>query len=126
MTRTAHFAVDSLPPNTAIGYTRGGPGSAGDGPLRSNSGNLPGRGSSAGGGYSTAHDLMRFVQALREREIPGGTPPGIGIAGGSGGVNGVVEGDLPGGYDLIVLANLDPPIAERIVGTVRGWLGATE
>ncbi|HET7461963.1 MAG TPA: serine hydrolase domain-containing protein [Longimicrobium sp.] len=126
MTRTAHFAVDTLPPNTAIGYTRGGPGSAGDGPLRRNTQELPGRGSSAGGGYSTAHDLMRFVQALRERKIPNGPPAGIGIAGGSGGINGVVEGDLPGGYDLIVLANLDPPAAERIARTVRGWLGAAD
>lgn len=126
MTRTAHFAVDSLPANTAIGYTRGGPGSAGDEPLRRNSADLPGRGSSAGGGYSTAHDLMRFVQALRERKIPNAPPPGIGIAGGSGGINGVVEGDLPGGYDLIVLANLDPPAAERIARTVRGWLGVTD
>jgi CubicO group peptidase (beta-lactamase class C family) len=126
MTRTAHFAVDSLPANTAIGYTRGGPGSTGDGPLRSNTASLPGRGSSAGGGYSTAHDLMRFVQALRERKIAGGTPPGIGIAGGSGGVNAAVEGDLPGGYDLIVLANLDPPVAETIIRTVRGWLGVRD
>lgn len=126
MTRTAHFAVDSLPPNTAVGYTRGGPGSPGDGPLRRNTEQLPGRGSSAGGGYSTAHDLMRFVQALRERKIPGGMPAGIGIAGGSGGVNGVVEGDLPGGYDLIVLANLDPPAAERIARAVRGWLGVAD
>lgn len=126
MTHTAHFAVDSLPPNTAIGYTRGGPGSAGDEPIRRNSSELPGRGSSAGGGYSTAHDLMRFVQALREHKIAGGPPPGIGIAGGTGGVNGVVEGDLPGGYDVIVLANLDPPAAERVARTVRGWLGAAD
>jgi CubicO group peptidase (beta-lactamase class C family) len=126
MTRTAHFAVDSLPPNTAIGYTRGGPGSAGDEPLHRNAETLPGRGSSAGGGYSTAHDLMRFVQALRERRIPGGPPAGIGIAGGSPGVNAIVEGDLPGGYDLIVLTNLDPPAAERIGRIVRGWLGATD
>ena len=39
MTRTAHWAVDSLPANTAIGYTTGG----------RNSDVLPGRGSSAGG-----------------------------------------------------------------------------
>jgi D-alanyl-D-alanine carboxypeptidase len=126
MTRTAHFAVDSLPANTAIGYTRGGPGSAGDEPIHRNSETLPGRGSSAGGGYSTAHDLMRFVQALRERKVPGGPPPGIGAAGGSPGVNATVEGDLPGGYDLIVLTNLDPPAAERIARIVRGWLGAAD
>jgi CubicO group peptidase (beta-lactamase class C family) len=126
MTRTAHFAVDSLPPNTAIGYTRGGPGSAGDEPLHRNTETLPGRGSSAGGGYSTAHDLMRFVQALRDRKIPGGPPPGIGIAGGAPGMNATVDGDLPGGYDLIVLANLDPPTAERVARTVRGWLGVAD
>src|SRR5436190_4907826 len=50
MTRTAHFAVDSLPENTAIGYTESG----------RNTDLLPGRGSSAGGGYSTAHDLLRL------------------------------------------------------------------
>jgi D-alanyl-D-alanine carboxypeptidase len=124
MTRTAHFAIDSLPANTALGYTRGGPGSEAQGPLRLNTELMPGRGSSAGGGYSTAHDLMRFVQALRERKVPNAPPAGIGIAGGSPGVNGIVEGDLPGGYDLIVLANLDPPAAERIGRMVRGWLGA--
>ena len=56
--------------------------------------------------------------------MPAGPPPGIGIAGGSGGMNAVVEGDLPGGYDLIVLANLDPPSAERVARMVRAWLGS--
>jgi hypothetical protein len=50
----------------------------------------------------------------------------VGIAGGSGGVNAVVEGDLPGGYDLIVLSNLDPPSAERISGETRDWLGVRD
>jgi len=34
---------------------------------------------------------------------------GPGIAGGAPGINAVLEGDLPGGHDLVVLANLDPP-----------------
>ena len=38
-------------------------------------------------------------------------------------MNTVVEGGLPGGYDLIVLANLDPPSAERISAMTRDWLG---
>jgi hypothetical protein len=38
----------------------------------------------------------------------------------------VLEGDLPGGYDLVVLANLDPPAAERIARLVRAWLGAND
>lgn len=126
MTRTAHYAVDSLPPNTAIGYTRGEPDAPDTLPLHPNTSMLPGRGSSAGGGYSTAQDLMRFVQALRESKIPGAMPAGLGVAGGTGGVNATVEGELPGGYDLIVLSNFDPPAAERVGRLVRGWLGARD
>jgi D-alanyl-D-alanine carboxypeptidase len=123
MTRTGSFSVDSLPPNTAIGYTRGDEDAPSNTPLRPNSRDLPGRGSSAGGGYSTAQDLLRFLQALRENRIPNGLPAGLGIAGGSGGMNAIVEGGLPGGYDLIVLANLDPPAAERVARMAREWLG---
>lgn len=126
MTRTGSFARDSLPPNTAIGYTRGEEDAPMTSPLRRNSQDLPGRGSSAGGGYSTAQDLVKFVQALREHRIPSGPPPGLGIAGGAGGMNAVVEGDLPGGYDLIVLANLDPPTAERVARMTRTWLGVRD
>jgi CubicO group peptidase (beta-lactamase class C family) len=126
MRRTGHFALDSLPPNTAYGYTRGDPDAPPGAPLRRNTEMLPGRGSSAGGGYSTAGDLLRFVQALRDHRIAVGGPAGLGIAGGAPGVNAVVEGDLPGGYDLVVLANLDPPAAERIARQVRAWLGAKE
>jgi D-alanyl-D-alanine carboxypeptidase len=123
MRRTGSFVVDSLPPNTAIGYTRGDEDAPTTTPLRPNSQDLPGRGSSAGGGYSTAQDLVKFVQALREQRIPNGLPAGLGIAGGSGGMNAIVEGGLPGGYDLIVLANLDPPAAERVARMTREWLG---
>jgi len=126
MERTAHFAADSLPPDAALGYTRGGPGAPEAGPLRRNTETLPGRGSAAGGGYSTARDLLRFVQALRERRIAGGPPAGIGIGGGAPGINAVVEGDLPGGYDLVVLANLDPPAAQDVGRRVRAWLGAED
>ncbi len=126
MSRTGHFANDSLPPNTAIGYTRGGMDAPADAPLRPNTDLLPGRGSSAGGGYSTAADLLRFLKALREGRIPGGLPAGLGIAGGAPGLNATLDGDLPGGYDLIVLTNLDPPAAMRVARMVRGWLGARE
>ena len=120
MTRTAAHAPDSLPANTAIGYT-GAPGSRSP-----NTMDLPGRGSAAGGGYSTAHDLMRFVQALRETKIASGPRPGVGIAGGADGINAGIEGGLPGGYDLIVLANLDPPAANSVARTIRGWLGGRD
>ena len=126
MTRTGAFAVDSLPPNTAIGYTRGDEDAPPSAPVHPNTQDLPGRGSSAGGGYSTAGDLLKFVKALREQRIPSGPPAGVGIAGGSGGMNAVLEGDLPGGYDLVVLANLDPPAAERVSRMTRQWLGASD
>ena len=126
MRRTGHYAVDSLSPNTAIGYTRGGEDAPARAPLRRNTDLLPGRGSSAGGGYSTAGDLLRFLAALRANRILAGGPAGLGVAGGAPGLNAAVEGDLPGGYDLIVLANFDPPAAERVARLVRGWLGASD
>jgi len=124
MTRTGHWTVDSLPENTAVGYTLGDRDAPVSAPVGRNSDLLPGRGSSAGGGYSTGRDLLRFLRALRAGSIASGPPAGLGIAGGAPGINAVVEGDLPGGYDVIVLANLDPPAAQRIAGLVRRWLGA--
>jgi CubicO group peptidase (beta-lactamase class C family) len=122
MTRTAHHEMDALPPETARGYTFFDERDERGAFLQPNTDTLPGRGSAAGGGYATAHDLLRFLQALRAQRIEGGMPPGIGAAGGSPGVNAVVEGDLPGGYDLVVLANLDPPAAEDVAMRVRRWI----
>ena len=116
MTQTGSWRIDRWPANTAIGYTRGGAEGAA---LSRNTDFLPGKGSSAGGGYSTAHDLLRLLNALREGKIPAGPPPGVGIAGGAPGLNAAVEGDLRGGYDVIVLANLDPPAAERVTQLIR-------
>jgi CubicO group peptidase (beta-lactamase class C family) len=126
MTRTGSFAVDSLPPNTAIGYTRGDENAPASAPVHPNTRELPGRGSSAGGGYSTADDLLKFVKALREHRIANGPPAGLGIAGGSGGMNSDLESGLPGGYDLVVLSNLDPPAAERVARMMREWLGVAD
>lgn len=120
MSSTGHYALDSLPANTATGYTRGQDRS---GPLRRNDDLLPARGSAAGGGYSTARDLLKFFAALREQRIPGGPPAAFGGAGGATGVNAVMLGGLPGGYDLVVMANLDPPTASRIAEIVGTWMG---
>ncbi|MCZ8205791.1 serine hydrolase domain-containing protein [Gemmatimonas sp.] len=126
MTRSAHWRRDSLPAFAARGSTRGAePGVPPSAP-RSNVATLPARGSSAGGGYASAADLVRFVQALRERRLPQAPPPGIGVAGGSPGVNAIIEGDLPGGRDVIVLANVDPPAAERLAQAIRRLLGAAD
>ncbi|HET9453053.1 MAG TPA: serine hydrolase domain-containing protein [Gemmatimonadaceae bacterium] len=121
MARTAAYPVDALPPNTAIGYT-GTPGAR-----ERNTASLPGRGSAAGGGYSTPHDLVRFLQALRGGKIANGPPAGsVGIAGGAPGLNAIMEGDLPGGYDLVVMANMDPPAANQVGRAIRGWLGSPD
>jgi len=113
MMRTASWRVDSLPPNTATGYSAEG----------RNTDLLPGRGSSAGGGYSTTHDLLRLLNALREHKIENAPEAGmVGIAGGAPGLNAVMEGDLQGGYDVVVMANLSPPAAERVGRLIRDAL----
>ena len=120
MSQTGHWRVDRLPANTAFGYTRGGEDAPANAPLKRNTDLLPGKGSSAGGGYSTADDLLRLLNALRQNKVPAAPQAGmIGIAGGAPGLNAAMEGDLPGGYDVIVLANLDPPAAERVTRFIR-------
>ena len=127
MNETGSWRIDRWPANTALGYTRGGMNADPSTPLRRNTDFLPGKGSSAGGGYSTSHDLLRLLNALREHKIPSGPEAGmVGIAGGAPGLNATVDGDLPGGYDVIVLANLDPPAAERVARLIRRALGAGE
>lgn len=120
MASTDHLYKNALPANTAIGYTLGEDRA---GPLRPNTDLLPGRGSAAGGGYSTAGDLLRFFAALRAQRIPGGPPAAIGMGGGTEGVNSIMLGGLPGGYDLVVMTNLDPPAANRVAELVGGWMG---
>lgn len=83
-----------------------------------------GRGSPAGGGYSTCPDLVKFAAALREKKLKNSADPkakpGFGIAGGSPGVNGLLV--LNGDYTLAILANIDPPAAERFARTVGAMI----
>src|SRR5258706_9423176 len=134
MNDTASYAVDENVPNRAIGQTKRGP----EGPLaerHSNINTLPARGSSAGGGFSTAADLVRLSQALlADRLMPkrwtdwlfsgnldGAGKRNIGVAGGSPGVNAVLEIEPP--YTLVVLSNYDPPSAEEIARQAPKALG---
>ncbi len=117
------FERGKLPPNTATGYTRHGPsGSETPGNRLPNLDTLPGRGSSAGGGYSNLRDLLAFVQAMKQAKLstPDFQPNTLGIAGGAPGINAVVETTAK--YTVIVLSNFDPPAAERVARQIRDWL----
>jgi D-alanyl-D-alanine carboxypeptidase len=151
MDNTDSYEADVPTPNLASGYTRRGPGGASGTARRNNLYSRPARGSSGGGGYSTAEDLLKFTLALHQRKlltpeytewILTGTLParaagagntnaaqgrqgdsgGLGIGGGAPGINAVVEMDLASGYTAIVLSNYDPPSAENVGRKIRGWL----
>ena len=105
MTSTDSYTPDDITPRRATGYTR-----RGDSPgMHANIYSLPGRGSSAGGGYSTAEDMLRLAMTLKT--------DGLGIGGGAPGLNAALE--IEGGWQLIVLANYDPPAAEEVAANVR-------
>jgi D-alanyl-D-alanine carboxypeptidase len=120
MLDTDSYERDKPVPNLALGYTRRGR-SAGE--RVSNLATLPGRGSSAGGGYSTAEDLLKYVQALSLGKIflPD-IANGLGIAGGAPGINSNLEWDRRSGYVVIVLTNFDPPTAGRASRQIMSWL----
>jgi D-alanyl-D-alanine carboxypeptidase len=124
MTDTAAYDSDAVVPKRATGYTRR------DGTLRTNIHTRPQRGSSAGGGYSTVPDLLRFTRDVAKVLTPEsfnrliGNHPGVGWAGGSPGVNAVVE--MEGPYTVIVLSNYDPPAAEEVSRNLRKLMGMVE
>jgi CubicO group peptidase (beta-lactamase class C family) len=120
MSDTDSYERDKGPANLALGYThRGQPG----GERVLNHQTLPGRGSSAGGGYSTAADLLKYVRALSAGKIflPD-IANGMGIAGGAPGINSAVEWDPRRGYLVIVLTNFDPPTAGAAARQIVSWL----
>ena len=133
MTSTASLSEADAVPNRSTGYMKA------DGKWVPNTDTLPWRGTSAGGGYSTAGDLLRFAQALEagklisKASLKAATTPykedygfGFGIEGegplrsyGHGGGAPGMNGDLrifpQTGYVVISLSNLDPPAATRVV-----------
>ena len=139
MSASGWLPRDALPGDAAIGYTRegwqqererqgpakppAGPKPAAP-PRHPNSLELPAIGSSAGGSYSTARDLLAFAGALAEKRLGGperyAQQGGLGIAGGTTGANAALEADGQSGWTIIVLANLDPPAAEALARELRG------
>ncbi|HEV7508454.1 MAG TPA: serine hydrolase domain-containing protein [Thermoanaerobaculia bacterium] len=133
MTSTDSLTEAEAVPNRSVGYMKGPGGWA------PNTETLPWRGTSAGGGYSTAGDLLRFAQALEsgklisKASLAAATTPnkedygyGFGIegegplrsyghSGGAPGMNGDLRIYPQLGYVVISLSNLDPPAASRLV-----------
>lgn len=115
MRDTDSYAIDEKVPNRAAGLA-GGPGER-----RPNTGLIAARGSSAGGGYSTAADLLRFSEWLkkdRPKMIPGGW------AGGAPGTNALLEVGTE--WTVIVLSNYSPPGAEEAGRNIRRLLGQND
>jgi len=139
MTLTGSEPESEAVENRSIGYMRA-PGAGGWTP---NTDTLPYRGTSAGGGYSTVSDLMKFADALIghkllnaentdlliKGKVDSGSghmyaygfederKDGVGAVGHSGGAPGM-NGDLRiyphSGYVVAVLSNLDPPAAGQV------------
>lgn len=133
MKDTGSLPEEIAVPNRSRGYTKK------DGKLVDNAGTLPYRGSPAGGGYTTAADLIRFGNALRSGKLLSkvmlkqATSPqrpdgwyGLGFSVGGQGVtrNWGHGGGVPGmnaafrvypelDAVVVVLANLDPTAADN-------------
>lgn len=145
MKDTDFYFSDQKVPNLADGYTRTRPArivaatdrpdshdsTTSTSPWTNNLSMRPARGSSAGGGYSTASDLLSFTKALADRKLTilseeTGQPvlQSLGIGGGAPGTNAVLESDPQTGSAIIVLSNYDPPSAESPGRQIRSWLKA--
>jgi CubicO group peptidase (beta-lactamase class C family) len=125
MSNTDSFEFDKMPSNSAEGYTKRNP----TGKWTNNLSTRPARGSAAGGGYSTAEDLLKFSLSLQSRKlsVPDdfGQPQKdvmLGIAGGAPGINALLLVNGQTGYTIIVLSNYDPPSAEKTGSQIRDWL----
>jgi CubicO group peptidase (beta-lactamase class C family) len=146
MALTASEPEDQVVANRSVGYMRR-PGAEGWQP---NTDTLPYRGMAAGGGYTTVEDLLRFANALTGHRLlnaqyttllttgkvdAGGgkyaygfneqVTAGVRSSGHGGGAPGM-NGDLlihpDSGYVIAVLANMDPPAAQRISSFVANRL----
>lgn len=135
MKSSGSFDRTSGAKNMAIGYSARARGAsagvgAGAGPAPVTDRYSP-KGSPAGGGFSTAEDLWRFMNALLDEKLLDRRHTGILLGrfsesgdqkrggsiifgGGADGVNAVVAANLETRDMVIVLANRDEPTAERV------------
>jgi len=145
MTSTSSGMEDKAIPNLSVEYTKMGATHwipITDAPING--------GSSAGAGFSTVGDLLRFADALQENKLLDAqhtklmttgtviTPFGFdaygfgvqtingnqcfGHNGSSRGVSGDLEICLDSTYTVVALANVDPPAAEQVTQFIMGRL----
>ncbi|HYN85869.1 MAG TPA: serine hydrolase [Pyrinomonadaceae bacterium] len=143
MNNTDSYETDAGVRDVASGYTREGAGSKN---RVNNIYTRPAKGSPAGGGYSTAEDLLKFANALSSgkllgpaytRYVASGEEPkaggaqtvalplregGRGVAGGAPGINAALLMNFETGYTTVVMSNYDPPSATRVATRVRDIL----
>jgi D-alanyl-D-alanine carboxypeptidase len=125
MESTAHLDADLPAANVASGYTRNwDEGNHAAEPRRNNLYTRPARGSSAGGGYSTARDLFKFAMALKAGKLLG--PLGKewfsgpqAYAGGAPGINAELDMETVLGWTIVVMGNYDPPAASNVAQKIN-------
>lgn len=126
-------------PGRAVGYVSGPSG------LTPNTASMPWSGTSAGGGYSTVGDLLRFAEALNAGKLLNTSlmkaattdnpvhpryglgfyvlgDGGYGHSGGAPGINGELHILPRRGYVIVALANRDPRMATNIVDFISSIL----
>lgn len=128
MEASGHPESDVPEMNLASGYTRRwDEGDHENEPWRNNIHTRPARGSSAGGGYATAIDLLRFITAMKEgkligREAGAWFGGAMALAGGAPGINAEIDIDPAPGYVVVALSNYDPPAAGTVARKISGLL----
>jgi len=126
-------ARDAPGENIATGYTNQNPHDPdGTGYRWSNIYYIATTGTPAGGGYSSAPDMLAFAEALRTHRLlnaeftnlfyrgfdPDVSRSVLGFAGGAAGVNTALTLDLQNGYEIIVLSNYDMPVAMDVAQAI--------
>jgi len=148
MTSTDSLPEEEAVPGRSIGYTR-----MESGTWQPNTDTLPYRGTSAGGGYSTVGDLLKFATAVTTHKLldahytellttgkvdaqggmkyaygfgdrTEGGARSFGHGGGAPGINGDLEIYPQSGYVVVVLANIDPPAAQQLAEFIGSRLPA--
>ena len=141
MNNSDSYEMDMPVENLAIGYSNMSPYGPDEGYQRENIFLHSVKGTSAGGGYSTAEDMLKFDIALRndllltpsntdllfnrfnEPDEPRSRSGRSGFAGGAPGINAILEIDFDTGYTVIVLSNYDPPVAMDLGAEIMDMVG---